>query len=206
LLQGLPSVNHQFDNNMIQINLLPVLEIKKRAQARNQIIISSVSFVAFLLILAVIAVYQGGIISDLKNQNAKIEKEKNRYQKIVSQIKKIDEEKAVFEKQISVIKDLKQESSLTVHVLDEVANLTPSNRMWLKSLSQSSSQLSLNGMALDDQTIAKYMDDLEASSYIKNVHLANTTMDRYAERNLKSFRISCVVGFENKVESAPDKK
>ena len=61
-------------------------------------------------------------------------------------------------------------------------------------------------MALDDQTIAKYMDDLESSQYIKNVHLANTTMDRYAERNLKSFSISCVVGFEDKVESASDKK
>lgn len=191
---------------MIQINLLPVREIKKRAQAKNQIIAASVSFVGFLFILAAIAFYQSSIITDLKNEEANLKKETQKYQKIVDQIKKIDEEKAILERQISVIKQLRQESSLTVHVLDEVANLTPPNRMWLKALSQSSSQLSLNGMALDDQTIARYMDDLEASRYIKNVHLANTTMNTYAERNLKSFSISCVVGFEDKVESAPDKK
>jgi type IV pilus assembly protein PilN len=61
-------------------------------------------------------------------------------------------------------------------------------------------------MALDDQTIAQYMDDLEASRYIKNVHLANTKMDRYADRNLKSFSISCVVGFEKAPATPPDKK
>ncbi len=191
---------------MILINLLPVREIKKRVQAKKQIVAASASFVGFLFILVMAAAYQGGIISDLKNEEANIKQETQKYQKIVNEIKKIDEEKAILERQISVIKQLKQESSLTVHVLDEVANLTPSNRMWLKALSQSSSQLSLEGMALDDQTIAKYMDDLEASQYINSVHLANTTMNTYAERNLKSFSISCVVGFEDKVKSAPDKK
>ncbi|MDD2465752.1 MAG: PilN domain-containing protein [Desulfobulbus sp.] len=191
---------------MIQINLLPVREIKKRARAKKQIIISSVSFFGLIVLLVLIAWYQNGIIADLNSQNTKIQKEKTKFQEVVNQIKKIDEEKALLDTRIKVIKTLKQESSLTVHVLDEIANLTPSNRMWLKSLSQSASQLSLNGMALDDQTIAKFMDDLEASRYIKNVHLANTTMDRFAERNLKSFSISCAVGFEENTATAPEKK
>lgn len=150
--------------------------------------------------------YQSSVISDLKIQDGKIQEEKKKFQTVVNQIKKIDEEKALLEKRISVIKNLKQESSLTVRVLDEIATSTPSNRMWLKSLSQSSSQLSLMGMALDDQTIAKYLDDLEASHYIHNVRLANTTMDRYAERNLKSFSISCAAGFEKDKQTASDKK
>ena len=191
---------------MIQINLLPVREIKKRARAKNQIILSSVSFICLLLFIALLSWYQGAIISDLKNQNASIENEKKKYQNIVNQIKKIDAEKALLDNRISVIKKLKQESSLTVHVLDEIASLTPANRMWLKSLSQAASNLSLTGMALDDQTIAKYMDDLEGSRYMQNVHLANTTMDRFAERNLKSFSISCVVGFEANIDTVSDKK
>nr|WP_321465828.1 PilN domain-containing protein [uncultured Desulfobulbus sp.] len=191
---------------MIQINLLPVREIRKRAQAKKQIALSSFAFLGLLFILSAIAWYQGSIISDLNGQNSQIQNEKKRYQNIVNQINKIDEERKVLETRISVIKKLKQESSLTVHVLDEIALNTPSNRLWLKSLSQSSSQLSLAGMALDDQTIAKYMDDLELSDFIKNVHLVNTTMDRYAERNLKSFSISCVVGFDDKKDTASDKK
>lgn len=191
---------------MIQINLLPVREIKRRIRAKNQIIISSVSFIVFLILLFLIVWNQTDTIFGLKSKNDGIQSEKNKYQSIVNKIKKIDEEKVLLERRISVIKNLKQESSLTVHVLDEIASLTPSNRMWLKSLNQSSSQLSLVGMALDDQTIAKYMDDLESSRYIKNVNLANTKMDRYADRNLKSFSISCTVGFEENKDTALIKK
>lgn len=160
----------------------------------------------FLIILASVVWNQTDTISDLNGKNNKIQSEKKKYQNVVNQIKKIDEEKVLLDRRISVIKNLKQESSLTVHVLDEIASLTPSNRMWLKSLNQSSSQLTLMGMALDDQTIAKYMDDLESSRYIKNVNLANTKMDRYADRNLKSFSISCAVGFEEDKDTALIKK
>ena len=191
---------------MIYINLLPVREIKRRARAKNQIILSSVSFLVFLTLLALFAWYQGTVIDELNTKHTNIQNEKKKFQKIVNQIKQIDSEKDLLNKRIGVIKSLKQESSLTVHVLDEVASLTPSRRLWLKSLSQSLSSLSISGMALDDQTIAQYMDDLEASSYIRNVHLANTTMDRFADRDLKSFSISCAVGFEKETATAPDKK
>jgi len=191
---------------MIQINLLPIREIKRRARAKNQIILSSVSFLVFLAMLALVAWYQGTVLADLNDKYTDLRDKKKDLQKIVNQIKRLDSERDLLNKRIGVIKQLKLDSSLTVHVLDEVATLTPSRRIWLKSLSQSLSNLSINGMALDDQTIAQYMDDLEASRYIKNVHLANTTMARYADRDLKSFSISCVVGFEKEINSTPDKK
>lgn len=136
-------------------------------------------------------------IGNLTNEEKRLTNEKNQYTKILNQIKKIDEEVKTLENRIGVIKKLKKESSITVHVLDELANLTPSKRIWLKSIDQVSNKLSLSGMALDDQTIASYMDDLEKSSYIGNIVLSNTTMDKFAERNLKSFSISCSVGIES---------
>ncbi|WP_448874250.1 PilN domain-containing protein [Desulfobulbus propionicus] len=191
---------------MIYINLLPVRKIKARIAAKRQVLMSSCAFVVFLVFLIMFALYQSGIISELQEKERKIQEEKKHYVKIVNQIKSIDEEKKVLETRISVIKSLKQESSLTVRVLDEIATLTPSNRMWLKSLNQESSNLTLFGMALDDQTIAKYMDDLDRSSYIKSVSLANTTMDKYADRDLKSFSVSCTVGFESKKDTVNDTK
>lgn len=141
--------------------------------------------------------YQSSVINGLTKENEKIAEEKKKYSKILNQIKQLDEEKKLLENRIAVIKNLRKESSITVHVLDEIASLTPSKRMWLKSIDQSSSRLIITGMALDDQTIAKYMDDLERSEYMQNIVLANTTMDKYADRNLKSFSISCTVGLQN---------
>lgn len=150
----------------------------------------------FFSFISIYSWYLFDSIDKLTSEEKRLVDEKSKYTKILNQIKKIDEEIKTLENRIAVIKNLKKESSITVHVLDELANLTPSKRIWLKSIDQVSSKLSLSGMALDDQTIASYMDDLEKSKYIGNIVLSNTTMDKYADRNLKSFSITCHVGIE----------
>lgn len=178
---------------MIQINLLPVREIKRRKAAKQQIFFGGFALCFLLLFLVFVELYQLNTIGKLKQEEQSINTEKQKYAKILEEIKKMEEEKKLLLTRIDVIKQLKQSSSLTVHVLDEVAQYTPPTRMWLKSLSQSGSQLILTGMALDEQTIAKYMDDLENSQYIQGVGLTKTAMEVYAERNLKQFTISSQV-------------
>jgi type IV pilus assembly protein PilN len=131
--------------------------------------------------------------SNLQKESERLQAETQQYAKILAEIKKIEDDKKILLTRIAVIKQLKQSSSLTVHVLDEVATLTPPNRMWLTKLQQTGNDLRLSGMALDDQTIAKYMDDIGNSSYMQNVILASASMEKYAERNLKLFSISCAV-------------
>lgn len=181
---------------MIYINLLPVRELKKKIAAKRQIYFSIFFILTFFSFLSIYSWYLFDSIDKLTTEEKRLVDEKNKYTKILNQIKKIDEEIKTLENRIAVIKNLKKESSITVHVLDELANLTPSKRIWLKSINQVSSKLSLSGMALDDQTIASYMDDLEKSKYIGNIVLSNTTMDKYADRNLKAFSITCHVGIE----------
>lgn len=144
--------------------------------------------------LASFALYQANYASNLQKESDRLQAEKQQYAKIIAEIKKLEEEKKVLLTRIDVIKKLKQSSSLTVHVLDEVAALTPPHRMWLTKLQQTGNALKLSGMALDDQTIAKYMDDIAASAYMQNVILASASLEKYAERNLKLFSISCAVG------------
>lgn len=178
---------------MIHINLLPVREIRRRNAAKKEIY-AGVALVFFVVIaFLAVGLWQSLTISGLEQEEQRLQAEKQKYTKILNDIKKMEEEKQLLLKRIDIINKLKQESSLTVHVLDEIANLTPSHRIWLKSLSQNETQLNLTGMALDEQTIAKYMDDLENSQYIQNVKLVRTAMEVYADRNLKSFTISCQV-------------
>lgn len=178
---------------MIHINLLPVRDILRRKRIKNEIflILSGMGVLVFLL--AGIEIFQISSISGLKEEEAKITAEKQQYVAILNDIKKIEEEKKTLLTRVDVINQLKQSSSLTVHALDEIANFTPIGRMWLKNLSQTESQLSIGGIALDDQTIAKYLDDLESSKYIQNVSLVSSAMEMYADRSLKAFSISAQV-------------
>ncbi len=178
---------------MIYINLLPVREIKRRNKAKRHIILSAVGLLCFLALLTSFALYQANTVTSLQKTLTDIQAEKQQYTKILNEIKRLEADKKVLLTRIDVIKQLKESSSLTVHVMDEVANLTPPNRMWLKGLSQTGGQLKLTGMALDNQTVAKYMDDLENSPYIQGVSLASASMEKFAERDLKLFSVSCAV-------------
>lgn len=190
---------------MIYINLIPVRDIKRRKKAKNEIYISIAMLVFILLSLGVWAAIQSNSIDKLTAENNKVQEEKKKYSKILDEIKRLEKEKNELLTKIDVINKLKESSSLTVRVLDEVATFTPPDRMWLKNLSQSGNSLTLTGMALDDQTVAKYMDDLEQSKFLSNVVLMSSAMEIFAERNLKTFSISSSVGFENTEKNETNK-
>ena len=179
---------------MVHINLLPVREIKRRLQARRQIINFFIGLLCLFVALGGVAYLQSSKADQLRNELTQLKKEKRKYNKILSKIKKLEQDKALLEKRIAIIRQLKKSSSLTVHILDEIANITPTKRMWLTSLSQTGNNLQLTGMALDNRTIAEYMEDLKKSPYIKSVSLTSSSLKSYAGRNLKSFSLTCTIG------------
>ena len=132
-------------------------------------------------------------ITTLKTQITALQQKKASYLPILNQIAKLKKDKATLEKKVDVIKKLKQGSQLTVRVLDEVANRTPTNRLWLKSLRESGGQLQLTGVALDNATIAQYMKQLSDSPYFMDADLSNSSQVDIAGRKLKSFSLKLQV-------------
>ena len=193
---------------MVRINLLPVREIKRRARAKRQITLFALAMVSLLALLGIIGFLQVSKEKQLQQELTKIHLEKQRYDKVLKQIKQLEEDKKLIEKKIDIIHRLKKESSLTVHILDEIANRTPTKRMWLTSLTQEGTTLTLQGIALDNRTIANYMENLKKSPYIQEVSLSNSSLTQYAGRNLKSFSLTCTIGVpeETTAVSPPDKQ
>ncbi|MDW7771263.1 MAG: PilN domain-containing protein [Desulfobulbaceae bacterium] len=178
---------------MVYINLLPIKEIKQHAKAVQELTLFAVCLIFVLSALAVVGFYQASTAANLEKEIQALNAEKKRYEDILAQIKKLEQDKKLIENQIAVINRLKKTSALTVHILDEVANLTPTKRLWLSSLNQSGMSVSIAGMALDNQTIASYMETLKTSPYIADVNLISSSLQAYAGRNLKSFNLSCAI-------------
>ncbi|MCI5223770.1 MAG: pilus assembly protein PilN [Candidatus Electrothrix sp. AR4] len=187
---------------MIRINLLPVRQMKQKAQAKMQLFAGAVALIAVLVLLSIGAGYLGIKVSNLENKIAHLETRKKELQKTLDIIKELEKKKALVEKQIDIVHELENKSILTVRIIDAVARITPHERMWLTSLDQGAGTLKLNGMALDNRTIAKYLEDLKDSPYITNVTLASSSLTKYAGRNLKSFVLSCSVALPAPPEEA----
>lgn len=188
---------------MVYINLLPIEEIKQHAKAVQQLSLFAVCFVLVLALLGTVAFYQASTAANLEQEIKTLNAEKKRYEKVLAQIKKLEKDKILIENKIAVIKQLQKTSALTVHILDEVANLTPTKRLWLISLNQSGMSLKISGMALDNQTIASYMETLKTSPYIANVSLISSSLKAYAGRNLKTFSLSCAIALPVAAEPEP---
>ncbi len=191
---------------MLRINLLPIRQLKKRAKARNQILSAIVAFCCLLFLLGLLGIFQTGKINALDTQISELTKLKTSYAPILADIEKIKKQKGELERKTAIIKKLRSESSLTVHVLDEVANKLDNSRMWLESLSQEGSTLNLTGVALDNETVAQFMDKLKESAFIVDVNLTSSSLQVVSERNLKGFVMTCSIAQPNKEEVPVTKK
>lgn len=174
---------------MIQINLLPIRELKRRAKAKKELVLAGLIVGAFLALLALFGIFLVTSVKNLQAELATVKKEKQSYDAKLKDLEKLEKEKEDVLKRISIIEQLEAAGPTTVHVLDDVASRTPPDRIWLTDVNKTGSSVQVNGMSLDNQTVAKYMLDLEDSPYMSNLTLVKTDTKKYAERELKAFSL-----------------
>lgn len=179
---------------MLRINLLPIRQLQKIAKARNQLLLFFLVFCVVLALLGATAALLSAKITELNVDIVAKTNEKKSFDKVVQEIAELEKRRLDLNNKIKIINQLKTDSSLTVHVLDDVANIIDNKRMWITSFKQNGGRLALSGFALDNKTIAEFMDNLKLDSeYIKGVNLSNTSLKNVSGKGLKSFSISASV-------------
>ncbi len=178
---------------MLRINLLPIRQLQKRAKATNQIVSVCIALGCILLILAAVGLFKVKEINATNESIAALKAEEQSFAETLKNIETLKNNTAELERRIDVINTLRTDSSLTVHVLDEITKRIDFDRVWLTSLNQQGNNLSLDGVALDNETIAQFMDALKSSPYIDTVALGQSTLRGISGNNLKSFQLTCTV-------------
>lgn len=199
---------------MIEINLLPVKEIKALLQARKQVLGFIVSFVALLAVLAFLGMMLVFKVDDLKARVSDLEKEKKIFQHTIDQIEKLKADRAKLDAKLDTIKKLKTGSLLPVRVLDEISSLTPIDRLWINNFTYGNNVLNISGIGLDDATIAQYMQTITASPFFASAELSGTSSTSIGGSSLKTFQLTIGVvnppppdnGEETGEEAGSDKK
>ncbi|MCW5201631.1 PilN domain-containing protein [Desulfobulbus sp. US4] len=168
-------------------------QMKQKTRALRQLALSGVVIIATLVILLLGTGFLSAKVSGLGKSIDDLTARKKELQKALDLIVKLEKKKKLVEKQISIVHELEKKSQLTVHILDDIARITPHERMWLDNFVQNASSLQLSGMALDNRTIADYLKELKTSDYLTDVTLKKSALKKYGGRNLKNFSLSCSV-------------
>ena len=191
---------------MLEINLLPVREARRKADLRQYAM-----QLVLMVILTVVAI--GLVHSRIGDQVERAEARVRQMQNDIDQFKPQLEQVAAFkkrkgelEKKIDVIDGLDRARTGPVRVLSELATRTP-DRLWLTSLSTKGKTISLRGQSLDNELVALFLRSLGDSEYFGNVDLDSTKLG--AEKGglkLVTFRIRAELVSPKKQAATPAKK
>jgi type IV pilus assembly protein PilN len=178
---------------MIRINLLPIRQIKRKKRLQKEI----AGFGILVAVLAIgLLVFSMGLtrkVDALQQEIKTLDDTKKKYNQVLTEIKQLEKAKELLEKKITIIKDLKRNTQISVRVLDELASATPSERLWLNTLQHSGPRLVISGVALDNSTIAYFMERLIASAYFEDADLASSTSTVISGNKLQSFSLTIKV-------------
>ncbi len=167
---------------MIRVNLLPLKETERAVGRRQQLSLAALGLSLALLIMVVPFVMQGRRMSAIDRESVEIQEQIKRFNEQVKEVHELERLQSDLETKLRIIEDLNAKRSGPARVLTDLSVATPEN-LWLLSFNEASGAATLTGLALDNETIARFMRQLQSSPYFFGVDLVETS------RNIQQGRV-----------------
>ncbi|MDO9264439.1 MAG: PilN domain-containing protein [Desulfosalsimonadaceae bacterium] len=176
---------------MIRINLLPYRAARSKENVRKQVSIFSLSFILLIIVLVLFNGYLSSKKENLTNDLDRLKKEVAIYEAKAKQVEEIKKKLDTLNKQIEVVNQLKAHRDKPPILLAKLTEMIVPGRMQLTRLVSDKGNLSLEGVSLDNETIAVFMLRLERSGLFQAVFLASSVQVNQYNVDMKRFVISC---------------
>jgi type IV pilus assembly protein PilN len=183
---------------MIRINLLPH-RAEKRKQRRTQFYVLSVAMLVLgaLIGMLVHSVY-AGYIDRQEARNAFLKAEITKLDQQIAEIRRLKEQIDALLARKQVIEELQSTRAESVHLLNELAAGVPDG-VYLKSVKQAGSRITLVGYAQSNARVSHLMRNLEDSPFLERPTLVEAKAATVDERRVSEFTLG--IGIERpKVE------
>jgi type IV pilus assembly protein PilN len=149
---------------------------------------------AVLALLIVVGLFLDNENKKTQAQIASTKKEIEYYKSLRTEFEKAKEQQRILQEKLNVINMLKKEKASPAKVLDELSIDKP-EKAHFESVKKDGSRLGIEGIALDDETVANFMTNLRKSKLFKNVDLIVSEQIEVNKIPLKKFILSCEIIF-----------
>jgi len=193
---------------MIRINLLPFRAARKQENIRRQVSIYFLSVVCLLTLIIYLYLSLSSELNKLKGEETKLRSEMASYTKVTQEMAHIRKRTKEIQDKFDVIKDLEKQRSGPVRLLEEIATSVPEDRLWLSAIVEKGGDLTLEGSAMDNDTVALFMTNLEEERQITSVDLKTTKLQNFPKYKLNAanFVLACKTVFHKDKPEAKAKK
>jgi type IV pilus assembly protein PilN len=170
---------------MIRINLLPYRAARKKENIRIQVNVFIGSIVIALLLVWWVNSFLAGRIDHLNTTIADTKAQVAKYKKIMDEIARIKKKLNLLDRKIEVIESLEADRKAPVENLDGLYRLMVEKRMWYTRIEEKSKQFKVQGIALDNHSVADFMTRVEKSDLFQNVKLSSVKLHAIEDNELK---------------------
>jgi type IV pilus assembly protein PilN len=174
---------------MIKINLFLTRKEKKKMGAKRETFVFLFSVI--LLILLLFAVHWL-MDQNIKTTRAEITDTKNQiahHKALMMEVTKYKELHRTFQDRLNTIETLRKERAVPAKVLDELSVGKP-EKLHFDSMKKEGPRIGVEGVALDDETVANFMDNLRKSKLFRNIDLVISEQIEQSKIKLKKFILS----------------
>jgi Tfp pilus assembly protein PilN len=171
---------------MIQINLLPVRQLKRQVVLRQQLYM-------FAAIIATVSLSVGGVwlmdrraIAQNEAEQAELHVSLERLKPIVDEVSTLERREKLLNARIETIQRLRSNQRGPVHVLDALSRNLP-DQTWLETIDESAGVYKVAGYALTNFAVADLLRNLQRSKEFTGVDLILSEQVMIANREVKKF-------------------
>lgn len=175
---------------MIEINLLPIRVARKKESLRFQVTIFSLIIVFVFIFIAYLNWSAAKKERRIDTQIELVQQDLVRLNKEVGEIDELKQRKAKLEQKLAVISALDKGRLRAAYILEELSQRTP-EKVWIETLEKTGRDIKIVGVALDNETVANYMDALRNSKYFEGVELEVTEQIDRGGLKLMKFSLHC---------------
>lgn len=174
---------------MARINLLPWREERRRERTRQFLIMLGVAAALAVLVTIGGKLFMDNWLEYQQRRNAYLEQEIAAMDRKIREIEKLEETRSRLLARKEIIEELQRSRSQMVHLFDELARTIPDG-VYLTSVRQSGSRLTLNGVAESSARVSAYMRNIQDSNWLTKPELqVIETVQRQNEGRVRQFTL-----------------
>ena len=183
---------------MIRINLLPFRAAKKRENIRMQISVYVLSVVLLVAVLGFSFMSLAKELDDLRAGSSRLTKELDSYSEMLKKMEALTKKREDLKGKLEVIQRLDARRMGPVQLFDEIAMAVPKGKLFLNSLGESKGEIKMAGVAVDYDTVALFMTNLEKTETIETVTLGGTDRSDEDGQTVSKFNLVCKLKDDDK--------
>jgi len=177
---------------MIKVNLFPFRAARIKENIRRQVTIYLLSMIFLILASSYFYLDLNNKVNTLREERDVKQKELDSFKDTNIKIAALKKTIADIEVKLKTIKRLEKGKTGPVKLLDDIAMSVPEDKLWLTTLKEQKGTLILNGTAMDNETVADFMDRLQNTESINSVQLVRTRQKKIPgfDLSLKDFSLN----------------